>query len=182
MPLVVKRGSDLLSMWLGGTEKNIANAFREAESEGAVLMIDEVDSFLQDRRGAQRTWEITGVNEMLTNLEAFQGILIATTNLVDSLDQAALRRFDLKLCLDYLQPSQAEALLQRCCQKLQLPTPSQQVLARVRALNKLTPGDFAAVLRQGRFHRISDASELVARLQTDCALKGNGDRPIGFVH
>src|SRR5690606_28991976 len=119
MPLVVKRGSDLLSMWLGGTEKNIANAFSEAESEGAVLMIDEVDSFLQDRRGAQRTWEITAVNEMLTSLEAFQAILIATTTLVDSLDQAALRRFDLKLCLDYLHPSQAEALLQRCCQKLQ---------------------------------------------------------------
>src|SRR5690606_32926292 len=49
-PLMIKRASDLLSMWVGGTEENIAHAFKEAEDEQAVLLIDEVDSFLQDRR------------------------------------------------------------------------------------------------------------------------------------
>lgn len=81
-PLLVRRGSDLMSMWLGGSEKNVAEAFREAEAENAVLLIEEVDSFLQDRRGAQRSWEVTLVNEMLTQMESFEGLFIASTNLM----------------------------------------------------------------------------------------------------
>ena len=52
VPIVVRRGSDILSMWLGEAEKNIASMFRLATANGAVLLMDEVDSFLQDRRGA----------------------------------------------------------------------------------------------------------------------------------
>ncbi len=82
--IIVKKGSDLLSMWLGGTEKNIAQAFKEASSKKAVLVFDEVDSFLQDRSAAARSWEITQVNEMLVQMESFSGIFIATTNLIDN--------------------------------------------------------------------------------------------------
>ena len=53
LPLLVKRGSDLISMWVGGTEKNIAKCFRQAETEGAILLIDEIEGFLQDRREAR---------------------------------------------------------------------------------------------------------------------------------
>lgn len=181
-PLVVKRGSDLLSMWLGGTEKNIAAAFREAESEGAVLLIDEVDSFLQDRRGAQRNWEITGVNEMLTGMESFNGIFVATTNLMSGLDQAALRRFDQKLCFGYLFPKQAESMLQHYCRMLAIPDPERHHLASVRQLTNLTPGDFAVILRQSRFRPFVNPEELVACLRSDCALKEDKNRAIGFVH
>ncbi|SFV60837.1 ATPase, AAA family [hydrothermal vent metagenome] len=91
-------------MWVGGTEKNIANAFREAKEEKAVLVFDEVDSFLADRTGAKQSWEVTQVNEMLVQMENFDGIFIATTNLMDNLDRASLRRFDLKLEFSYLKP------------------------------------------------------------------------------
>jgi hypothetical protein len=47
-----------------------------------VLLLDEADSFLQDRRGAQRTYEVTEVNEMLQGMERFAGIFICTTNLL----------------------------------------------------------------------------------------------------
>ena len=53
-PLLVKRASDLMSKWLGKNEKNIARAFHQAEQEDAILLIDEVDNFLRDRRGAER--------------------------------------------------------------------------------------------------------------------------------
>ncbi|MCY3728401.1 MAG: AAA family ATPase [Nitrospira sp.] len=56
-----KRASDLLSMWVGGTEKNIAGAFAEARSQEAFLVFDEADSLLADRRMAQRDWEISQV-------------------------------------------------------------------------------------------------------------------------
>ena len=65
-----KRASDLLSMWVGQSEKNIARAFREAKDDGSFLVFDEADSLLGDRRGAQRNWEISQVNEMLTWMES----------------------------------------------------------------------------------------------------------------
>lgn len=40
----------------------------------------EVCLFLADRRGAERNWEITQVNELLTQMEAFDGIFVCTTN------------------------------------------------------------------------------------------------------
>lgn len=180
-PLLVRRASDLLSMYVGEAEKNIARAFRQAEDEGALLLIDEVDSFLQDRRGAQRSWEVTQVNEMLTQMEGFAGVFIASTNLMDGLDAAALRRFDLKVKLDYLRQEQAWALLQRHCAQLGLAAPGTPEQTRMARLRQLTPGDFAAVLRQQRFRPLADTAALVAALEGECRLKSAGPQAMGFV-
>jgi SpoVK/Ycf46/Vps4 family AAA+-type ATPase len=94
---MIRRASDLVSKFVGETEQQMAAMFREAEAEKAVLLLDEADSFLQDRRHAQRTYEVTEVNEMLQGMERFAGIFICTTNLMDSIDQAALRRFTFKI-------------------------------------------------------------------------------------
>lgn len=179
--LLVKRGSDLISKWVGGTEENIADAFREAELEKAILLIDEVDGFLQDRRGAQHSWEVTAVNEMLTQMENFPGIFIASTNLMGSLDQAALRRFDLKVKFDYLKPEQAWQLLLRQCESLTIPAPAIALQSALSRVANLTPGDFAAVARQHRFRALGSAAELLEALKRECAVKENGNRiPIGF--
>lgn len=180
MPLLVRRASDLLSAYVGEAEKNIARAFREAEDDGALLLIDEVDSFLQDRRDARRGWEVTQVNEMLTQMEDFAGVFIASTNLMHGLDPAALRRFDLKVKLDYLRPAQAWALLQRHCTQLGLAVPGAAEQARLARLRQLAPGDFAAVLRQGRFKPLTSAAALVAGLEGECGLKQRGGAAIGF--
>ncbi|HQY39071.1 MAG TPA: ATP-binding protein, partial [Giesbergeria sp.] len=181
MPLLVKRASDLQSMWVGECEKNIARAFREAEQDGALLLIDEVDSFLQDRRGAKQSWEVSQVNEMLTQMEAFGGVFIASTNLMQGLDAASLRRFDLKVKLDYLRPEQAWALLQRHCAQLGLAAPGPDEQARMGRLRQLAPGDFAAVLRQSRFNPLANASALAAGLEAECALKEGSRAVMGFV-
>jgi len=70
LKVIQKRASEIQSMWVGGTEKNIAAAFEQAEEEKALLVFDEADSFLQDRGKANRSWEITQVNEMLTRMES----------------------------------------------------------------------------------------------------------------
>ena len=180
-PLLVKRASDLMSPYVGENEKNIARAFREAEKDGALLLIDEVDSFLQDRRGAQRGWEVSLVNEMLTQMESFPGVFIASTNLMDGLDQAALRRFDLKVKFDFLRFDQAWALLCRHCSELALAQPQAELHGRIACLNRLTPGDFAAVLRQHRFRPIESADTLVSALEAECLVKEGAKRVIGFV-
>lgn len=181
VPLVAKRASDLMSKWVGGSEKNVASAFREARDEGGVLLIDEVDSFLQDRRGAQRSWEVSLVNEMLTQMESFPGVFIASTNLMEGLDQAALRRFDLKVKFDYLRPEQSWEMLRRYCTTLGFPAPQPDELAKMMRLKQLTPGDFAAVMRQNRFNPIKTCAALVRALEAECALKEQTKVPMGFL-
>ena len=101
---------------------------------------------------------------------------------MDGLDQAALRRFDLKLKFNYMKPAQAVSLLHRHCETLGLDIPTvAEALARQR-LNTLTPGDFAAVMRRHRFRPIASGSELVAALQAECAIKADARPAIGFVH
>jgi SpoVK/Ycf46/Vps4 family AAA+-type ATPase len=181
MPLCVRRGSDLISMWVGSTEKNIAHAFREAERDGALLLIDEVDGFLQDRRNAHRSWEVTAVNEMLTQMESFSGVFIASTNLMGGLDQAALRRFDLKVEFGFLNAEQAWRLFEQQCMALGLGRPDARLAARFARLDRLTPGDYAAVARQHRFHPAGNATGLLARLADECEIKEGGKSAIGFI-
>lgn len=180
-PLLVKRASDLMSAFVGENERNIAKAFRQAAQDGALLLIDEVDSFLQDRRGAQRGWEVSLVNEMLTQMESFPGVFIASTNLMGGLDQAALRRFDLKVKFDFLRPEQAWELLRRHCVQLDLPAPQPDLLSRVMRLGQLTPGDFAVALRQHRFRPLESPSALVSALEAECMAKDGATRSIGFL-
>lgn len=181
VPLHVKRASDLMSMYVGGSEKNIARAFREAERDGALLLIDEVDSFLQDRRGAVRSWEVTQVNEMLTQMEMFPGVFVASTNLMDGLDQAALRRFDLKIRFDYLLPARAWELLCRHCEVLGLGSPDGALRTRLSGLRALTPGDFAVVARQHAFRGLAGPASFVDALEAESALKGGTRRAVGFL-
>lgn len=101
------RASDLLDKYVGETEQRIAAMFEAAQDEGAVLLLDEADSFLSDRLGAGQAWEVTQTNEFLTQLEAFDGVFFATTNLIDRLDPAVLRRFSHKVRFDVLTAQQA---------------------------------------------------------------------------
>ncbi|MHB1124134.1 MAG: ATP-binding protein [Ramlibacter sp.] len=147
-PLLVKQASDLMSKFVGETEQNMAAMFREAENEKAVLLLDEADSFLQDRRGAQRTYEVTEVNEMLQGMERFRGIFVCTTNLLDRIDQAALRRFTFKIRFNPLTAAQREKMFVTEAlggDAAQLTADARTRLAR---LDQLCPGDFAAVKRQ----------------------------------
>ena len=181
IPLHIKQGSDLISKWVGGTEKNIATAFKSADDEGALLLIDEVDSFLQDRRNANSSWEVTGVNEMLTQMESFSGIFIASTNLMHGLDQAALRRFDLKVKFGFMKPIQAWELFVKYCHLLRIPHAKTSYKSSLDKLINLTPGDFAAIARRDRFKPITSAISLLKALEDECNLKEGGKHSIGFV-
>ena len=169
-PIIIKKGSDLLSMFVGGTEKNIALAFKEAKDKKAVLVFDEVDSFLQDRSMAARSWEVTQVNEMLVQMESFDGIFIATTNLIDNLDKACLRRFDLKLEFGYLLPEQAQNLFKKECALLKVKF-DENASKKVSSLGLLAPGDFASVRRQAKFRPIKNGDDFCHRLELEVALK-----------
>jgi len=181
-PILLKKGSDLISKWVGETEQNIANAFAEAKEEKAVLIFDEVDSFLADRSGANRSWEVTQVNEMLVQMENFEGIFIATTNLMDNLDPASIRRFDLKLKFDFLNKEQSWNIFLSYCKELKLPKPSLSYKEEVEHLRFVTPGDFAAIVRQNRFRPITNIKDFIHRLEDEIAIKSaKSGKVMGFL-
>ena len=179
-PYILKKGSDLLGMYVGENEKNIAKAFEEAKNEKAVLIFDEVDTFLQDRNNANRSWEISQVNEMLVQMENFNGIFIATTNLMDNLDKASLRRFDLKLEFSYLNKTQRIEMFKSFCNELNL---DYQDYKKIEKLEYLTPGDFAAVIRQNRFRPIKSSKDFIDRLVDEVKIKEEAkiSKSVGFM-
>ncbi|SFB85991.1 AAA+-type ATPase, SpoVK/Ycf46/Vps4 family [Polaromonas sp. OV174] len=183
-PLIIKQASDLMSKYLGETEQNMAAMFREAEAEKAVLLLDEADSFLQDRRGAQRTYEVTEVNEMLQGMERYKGIFICTTNLLESLDQAALRRFTFKIKFLPLNHEQREKMFVTEALAGDAAQLSGAQCIRLDRLTQLCPGDFAAVKRQGVILDAQlSAEEFLAQLEAEHRIKPEvrEGRSMGFL-
>jgi transitional endoplasmic reticulum ATPase len=171
-PLVVKRTSDLLSCWVGGTEANLAAAFAEAREQGSLLLFDEADSLLLDRADAQRSWEISQVNELLTWMDTHPLPFIAATNYARRLDPAALRRFVFKVELKAL----TGALLERAWVRF-FGGPPPVELARI---GGLTPGDFAVVSRQLRFRTEVTPAEILSLLEAEARAKPESIGRIGF--
>ena len=184
-PLMIRRASDLVSKFVGETEQQMAAMFRDAEAEKAVLLLDEADSFLQDRRGAQRTYEVTEVNEMLQGMERYNGIFVCTTNLLDSLDQAALRRFTFKIQFKPLTADQRRKMFIVEALGGDEAALSPEVAARLGKLDQLCPGDFAAVKRQVEILAEALAPEdFVSQLEAEHRIKPEvrEARGMGFVH
>jgi SpoVK/Ycf46/Vps4 family AAA+-type ATPase len=170
-PVVCRRASDLESCWLGETEKNIRDAFSEALAERALLLFDEADSWLCDRRAAVRSWEVTQVNEFLQQLESFPGIVVCTTNLWGNLDAASLRRFVFKVEFRYLKPEGAARLLETMF----------GVRARTERLPPLAPGDFAAVARRiGALGGPVGTEDVLRFLESEASARTSAPRPAGF--
>ena len=167
----VKMGSDLLSMWVGGTEQNIACAFREAEAEHAILFLDELDGLVQSRTNAQRSWEVTQVNELLHQMENFDGVMIGATNFIQNLDQAVMRRFTFKLQFNFLDDNGKRLFFERLFKSAL----TDDELERLKAIPTLAPGDFRTV-RQSLFYyggEITNAQRLDA-LEREAAAKQGG--------
>ena len=173
LAIVQKRASDLMSRYVGETEDRIAAAFAEARDSGAFLVFDEADSMLADRRFAERSWEVSQVNEMLTWMESHPAPFACTTNFGEHLDPATLRRFVFKVTLDYLAPEQVRAAFEGYF--------GQAPPAGVADLATLTPGDFAVVRRQAEvLGCMGDAEALAAMLRAECEAKPDSPRAIGF--
>jgi len=198
-PLMIKRASDLMSKYVGETEQQMAKMFADAQREQAVLLLDEADSYLQNRQLAVRSYEVSEVNEMLQGMERFEGVFICTTNLFDRIDEAALRRFAFKLRFLPLREGQrlrmfaTEALgwtpdpaldtpeaLDAAAAR-EVPAPIAERLAR---LELLAPGDFAVVRRQAvLLGEPPTPEEFVDQLEREHRAKPDVkfSKPMGFV-
>ncbi|MDQ6991280.1 MAG: ATP-binding protein [Mariprofundaceae bacterium] len=179
-PLLSKRASDILGMYVGQSEQNIARMFEQARQEDAVLVLDEADSLLRDRRGAKQSWEVSQVNELLVQMENFDGLFICSTNLMDDLDQASLRRFAIKVEFDYLTADQAVNMLRQ--ESTSPPTPAD--VRAVAMLSNLAPGDFAAVKKRLDILGLeAEPNVVIKELKLEVLVKHDGAKShaIGFL-
>ncbi|MDE0349142.1 MAG: AAA family ATPase [Gammaproteobacteria bacterium] len=173
LEVIQRRASDLLGMYVGQTEKNIAEAFAEARADEAFLVFDEADSLLADRRGAQRNWEISQVNEMLTWMESHPLPFACTTNYADKLDEAVLRRFTFKVTLGYLGTQSARSAF--------LAYFGTEAPSQLDGLDCLAPGDFEVVRRKAEvLGQLGDGDALVEMLRAECDMKPGRRAAIGF--
>lgn len=181
--LITKRASDLLSPYIGVTEKKLAAAFREAERDGSLLFLDEADSLLRDRGGAHRSWEVTQTNELLCRMESFRGIFLCATNFVEALDQAAMRRFAFKMRFGYLKDDAKVRLFRRFFADV-LPADvidDDESLKSLSKLELLAPGDFKVAHQKLCFmpERAATMGDAISALALEAASRVGTPR-IGF--
>ena len=158
---IIKKASDIQSCYIGECEKNMAEMFKEAERSNSMLILDEADTFLQNRSNAVRAWEISQTNQLLVELENAKIPFVATTNLMDTLDEASLRRFTFKIKFDFMTNEQANKAM--------------EYFFGIKDANLnikgLTAGDFSTVKKKAEFLNITDLTELTKMLKDEVQIK-----------
>ena len=177
--ILTRRASDILGMYVGDEEKNIRQAFEEAEELGNILLFDEADTFFADRSFAKQNWERSMVNEFLTQMEEFSGILICTTNLRQIMDPAMQRRFHILAEFKALRPDGIAKLLKSFFGTY---TFDDALISPLVRYNTVTPGDFGSLSGKIRF---MPQDKITPQLIIDelCKIqeeKGSNSRSIGF--
>lgn len=182
--VLLKRSSEIQSMWVGETEKNLSRAFAEAQEKSGILFFDEADTFLFPRKEASHSWEKSFTNEILTQLESYKGTVVFATNDMEGLDHAALRRFKFKIEFRPLSPEGNlhfyNTLLKGFVSGCDPLMPAE--IKNLKSITNLTPGDFAVVKDQAVFmgpsaltHRI-----LIDALANEVSYKKGVGKKIGF--
>lgn len=178
--ICLRRVSDIMSKWIGESEQNIAKAFSDAEASGDVLLFDEADSFFSNRQDASFSWERTLVNEFLTQMEEFSGILICTTNLKSIMDPAMQRRFHILTEFKPLKEDGIEKLLTKFFSAYVFDSISKE---RLLQYNSITPGDFGSLAEKIRFmspNQISSAKIIDELCKIQEEKNGSSNKRIGF--
>ena len=187
--ILLKRASDIFGMYVGQNEKNIRDAFAEAENTDSILLFDEADSFFADRNQAQRSWERSTVNEFLTQMEEFSGILICTTNLRNIMDPAMQRRFHMLVEFKPMKFDGIKIMADRYFPAYHL---SNKQIEELEDMESVTPGDFGSLSSRIRFMNPDDVNsdyilEELKKLQTekknqwkDEGYTGDSEHKMGF--
>lgn len=151
--LMIVNYAQLHSKWVGETEKNIENLFRKyAEmctslTEPLILLLNEADGLLAPRVQIAHSNDIHTNNiqiQLLEWLEKFRGILIATTNKLDHLDEAFHRRFLFKIKMNGISMEQRKQLISQSPIRSLLPMKLQQSILE----QEWNPGQWANVERK----------------------------------
>ena len=95
--LVEVNYSELLSKYVGDTEKNINKIFESATESGDMILFDEADAMLVNRNHSTHNWEALQANFLLQKIKNHRGVILLITNREHVLDPALSRRIAIKI-------------------------------------------------------------------------------------
>ena len=180
-PLAVKMPKYDLMNFIDWIRNNFQYFFNDSPMLDSEYELMAMRAFMEDVRKRLSELDVSdiaqeGFDEHLDNLfrkmETHPLPFVCTTNLMDDLDQAALRRFTFKVRYDYLRTKQM-ALAFRHFFNMDAPS----ALAN---LNGLTPGDFAVVKNKAAILDATNPDELVNMLEMEQSAKGIKSGNMGF--
>ncbi|HIS14044.1 MAG TPA: AAA family ATPase [Candidatus Ornithospirochaeta stercorigallinarum] len=143
--IIVKRYHDLVSKWVGQSEEQIYQAFKEAEDKHALLLLDEVDGYISRKTdvysgGDKAHNDIT--TSFMVNLEEYNGLVIATSNHIELTESALVRRFHKIVEFKFPTYDGMKLLIERYFPDVDF---DKRELDRICSLGLIGPGDFVAV-------------------------------------
>lgn len=188
--------SKILSMYIGESEKNVRKIFDNYNEitknlkNPPILLLDEADQFLSLRATSGNSAEKMHnqmQNIFLEQIEKFNGILIATTNLLDTIDSAFSRRFNYKIELK--KPSQEQRFLlwkKHLPKNAKFKSHSIETLAQKLSSYNLSGGQIAIITKNTAYqvaiktNPIFEEKDFIDNIQKEIKSVFGEDKNLGF--
>lgn len=183
VPLMSKKPGDIYSDRFGDSEKILERIFSTASAERAILLLDEIDSYISRKTNAVTAGAKT-YNELancfLQEMEGFNGMMIGTTNYLNLIEPAFLRRFQRVVDFGFPSAEGISKLFSLYFPKIQITAEDITMLAEIEAIG---PGDFASLKSLTDYMEPDEiTSSFIVKSLVGTAEARSGKRwnPIGF--
>jgi len=143
--------SQVVSKYIGETEKNLRTVFDVAETSGAILLFDEADALFGKRsevKDSHDRYANIEVGYLLQRMEAYRGLAILTTNMKDALDAAFLRRIRFVVAFPFPDSAQRAEIWKRIFPQ---QTPTQELDPDKLSRLNITGGNIHNIALQAAF-------------------------------
>ena len=143
--------SQVVSKYIGETEKNLGKVFDAAESGGAILLFDEADALFGKRsevKDSHDRYANIEISYLLQRMEAYRGLAILTSNMKNALDNAFLRRIRFVVQFPFPDASQRAEIWRRV---FPAETPTQRLDVQKLARLNVAGGNIHNIALYGAF-------------------------------
>jgi hypothetical protein len=166
--------SQIVSKYIGETEKNLRLVFDAADAGGCVLLFDEADALFGKRtevKDSHDRYANLEVSYLLQRMESYRGLAILTTNLKDNVDKAFLRRLTAIVAFPFPDAAERARIWQRM---LVPPLPTEGVSTTALAALAVTGGVIRNIALGAAFRAAEDGTavrmtHLLAAAHRECA-------------
>jgi SpoVK/Ycf46/Vps4 family AAA+-type ATPase len=172
LPLYTVNVANIVSKWIGETEKNLQRIFDDAQRNRCVLLFDEADSLFAKRTDVTRSvdrYANMEVGLLLQLVEAYRGLVILTTNLKETLDPAFSRRFAHKITFEFPDANSRREIWARLLPAAQL-APDLDI-DDVAWSYELAGGSIRTVVLRAAFRAAIEGSRITREIVGQCAVE-----------
>ena len=174
--MILVRGPEILSKWVGESEKAIREIFRKAKnSSPCVIIFDELDSIARFKSNDDKNYGETILSQLLTEIEnslSSRVVIIGTTNRPDLLDMSLSRPGKLDLMLYVKHPEEKERLEIIKILTSSMPISNDVKLEELSVSTKNYSGaDISALCREAAVHAMQNNSNKICNVDFAIGLK-----------